>query len=406
MTKTACILILSMFLQSISVAGTSPDFHAVKASKGDGIYSILRKYELITSKCNIDKFCELNKLDIKDQLIIGQKYQLPVYIYTYNGKSIRSTIGDSNLEKAKRIQAYNERIKSKGLRKTHYADSKILWVPFHELNCNVPKKASKVVEEPVVVTSTKEKPTGSNSAGIKTLYLPLFGDKYENIPIKSNDLNNKVYYIVSGHGGPDPGAMCSDCKEELCEDEYAYDVSLRLARNLLEQGATVHMIVRDKDDGIRDGTYLTCDKDEVCIDAKIPLRQKVRLQQRAYAINKLYKMYKKKGIHEQYAIMIHVDSRGENKRQDTFFYYYKGSKSSKALAKNIQSTFKKKYDLYQKNRGYDGYIKERGLYMLYNTLPPAVYVELANIKNKKDRARILKSRNRQLLADWLYEGLM
>ena len=76
----------------------------------------------------------------------------------------------------------------------------------------------------------------------------LFGGEklnYKNIPILDNSLNGKVYYIVSGHGGPDPGAVCTECEEDLCEDEYAYDVALRLARNLLQHGAIVHMIIKE-----------------------------------------------------------------------------------------------------------------------------------------------------------------
>jgi len=405
MSKVRYIIILLVCFQLSAFAGESPAFHKVKAQKGEGIYSLLRKYQLIESQCNIQKFCELNELDLKDQLNVGQKYHIPVYIYNYNGKSIRSTIGNNDLAKAKRIQSYNESIQAKGLRKTHFIDSKILWVPFHELDCEITSGAQNNVIKPTKIV-VKGKKVPSSASSMKTLYLPLFGEKHKNITIKSNDLKNKVYYLVTGHGGPDPGAMCTDCPETLCEDEYAYDVCLRLAKNLLEQGATVHMIIRDKNDGIRDGTYLPCDKDEVCIDSPIPLRQKVRLQQRASAINNLYQMYRKKGISEQIAVMIHVDSRGKNKRQDPFFYYYKGSKSSKKLAKNMHATFEKKYDTYQKNRGYDGYYSHRGLYMLYNTLPTAVFVELANIKNKKDRTRILKKENRQVLADWLYDGLV
>ncbi|MBK9213145.1 MAG: N-acetylmuramoyl-L-alanine amidase [Saprospiraceae bacterium] len=40
-----------------------------------------------------------------------------------------------------------------------------------------------------------------------------------------------------------------------------------------------------------------------------------------------------------------------------------------------------------------------------NALPTSVYVELGNIQNTHDQKRILDPRNRQLLADWLFEGL-
>jgi N-acetylmuramoyl-L-alanine amidase len=43
--------------------------------------------------------------------------------------------------------------------------------------------------------------------------------------------------------------------------------------------------------------------------------------------------------------------------------------------------------------------------MLRKTNPPTVYVELANIKNPTDQQRIVLEKNRQYLAEWLFEGL-
>ena len=173
----------------------------------------------------------------------------------------------------------------------------------------------------------------------------------------------------------------------------------------MSHGATVHMIIQDKNDGIRDDDVLKCDKDEFCMGAKIPYNQKKRLHQRADAINKLYKKYKKQGVKDQVAIMVHVDSNVEDKRQDVFFYHHKSSKSSKLLATELQQTFKEKYNYHQKGRGYKGYVRERGLYMLNNTLPTAAYVELANIRNPHDHKRLLMNSNREALAKWLSEGI-
>ena len=39
------------------------------------------------------------------------------------------------------------------------------------------------------------------------------------------------------------------------EDEYAYDVALRLARNLMQEGAEVRIIIQDAKDGIREDVY-------------------------------------------------------------------------------------------------------------------------------------------------------
>ena len=43
--------------------------------------------------------------------------------------------------------------------------------------------------------------------------------------------------------------------------------------------------------------------------------------------------------------------------------------------------------------------------MLREVEAPTVYIELANIRNKADQQRIVLSSNRELLADWLFDGL-
>ena len=392
------ILFLCCFTVCSSLSAFESYFHTVKAQNGDGIYSLLRRYALSDYNCNRNQFLKLNKLDINDKLVKGAEYKLPVIIYKYNGTSIRTTLGISDYDKAVRIKNYNDQILNAQMRLTHFQDSKILWVPYHELYCSVdePKKVNVVLTE----AKTSEKKTSS-------MEIELFGEASKLVDIEDNTLKGKVYYLVSGHGGPDPGAMCTKtCSNELCEDEYAYDVCLRLYRELISHGATVHMIIQDKNDGIREEEYLSCDKDETCMGAKIYRKQKPRLQQRAEAINTLYTKYKKQGVKDQVAIMVHVDSNTKDKRQDVYFYHHTRSKGSLNLATSLQKTFKAKYDYYQKDRGYKGFVRARGLYMLNNTLPTAAYVELANIRNPNDQQRIIKASNRELLAQWLYEGIV
>ena len=76
------------------------------------------------------------------------------------------------------------------------------------------------------------------------------------MPLYSTRLRGRVYYIVGGHGGPDPVAVGVCYGKSLCEDEYAYDITLRTARNLMTHGATVYIITRDPNDGIRDEVSL------------------------------------------------------------------------------------------------------------------------------------------------------
>lgn len=387
--------LLAVFI-SLPLFANTPEFHEVSPKSGEGIFALMRKYDLNIHPCNLQKFLDLNNLTTKSALRTGKKYKLPIYIYTYNGKSIRSTIDDFNMEKALRIKKYNESILNKGYRKTSFTTSKILWVPYHEVSCNLPSSSTDNLS--------------STEIDKNSLYVSLFGDKYGKVKVEDLALKNKVYYIVAGHGGPDPGAMCYDCgdKKNMCEDEYAYDISLRLARDLMQHGAKVHVIIQDPNDGIRDEKYLKCDHDEKCMGKlKIPRKQKARLVQRAVEINKLYRTYKAKGIkyEDQVAIFLHVDSNSESKQQDVFFYHHKKSKTGKKLVKKIRDTFDKKYQQYQKGRGYKGTVKSRGLYVINYTQPTTVFVELANIRNKNDHKRLIINSNRQAIANWLFEGL-
>ncbi len=235
----------------------------------------------------------------------------------------------------------------------------------------------------------------------------LFGSGYDKVTIKSDKLKGKVFYISSGHGGPDPGAMAKIGSQPICEDEYAYDVGLRLARNLIENGATVHIVVQDKNDGIRNDDLLDCDKDEKTMGIEVmPINQLARLRQRTDAINDLYAKHQRAGAKEQVLVCIHVDAQTANFRQDVFFYHFEHSKSGKKLANAVQDVFQEKYARYRADGSYKGTVSTRNLYMLRIPYPTTLYVELANIKNELDRKRILPATNRQALANWLYEGLV
>ena len=49
----------------------------------------------------------------------------------------------------------------------------------------------------------------------------LFGKEYATYQITSNELSGACFYLVSGHGGPDPGAIGIYQERQLHEDEYA-----------------------------------------------------------------------------------------------------------------------------------------------------------------------------------------
>lgn len=233
----------------------------------------------------------------------------------------------------------------------------------------------------------------------------LFGKKLADVTVTSNRLQGACFYVVSGHGGPDPGAIGKIGKVELHEDEYAYDVALRLARNLMQEGAEVHIIIQDAKDGIRNDAYLSNSKRETCMGDPIPLNQVQRLQQRCNKINALYRKDRQNYTYCR-AIFIHVDSRSKKKQTDVFFYHSNKKVESKRLANNMKDTFESKYGKHQPNRGFSGTVSGRNLYVLSHTTPASVFVELGNIQNTFDQRRLVMDSNRQALAKWLMEGFL
>lgn len=232
----------------------------------------------------------------------------------------------------------------------------------------------------------------------------IFGDKYKEVTIRSRELSKAVFYLMSGHGGPDPGAIGTLNGHLLCEDEYAYDVTLRLARSLIERGATVYMIIRDPNDGIRDEQFLTPDRDEVCFpNQTIPLNQLARLRQSTEAVNKLYIQNKGKF---QRLVVVHIDSRSQKENIDVFFYHDKRSDTGKNLANTLKDTFGERYARHQPTRGYNGSVSDRNLYVIKNSFPPAVFIELGNINHTRDQKRFILSDNRQAVSNWLRDGLI
>ncbi|MCW5923761.1 MAG: N-acetylmuramoyl-L-alanine amidase [Saprospiraceae bacterium] len=388
-------------------AADAKSYVTAVAKTGDDVAALLTRYGLFDFECNVAKFLKLNNLKTGSVIKAAATYKLPVEVVAYNGKSIRTTLDISDWRVAKRIELFNHSALEAGLRTDNFIQTKRLWVPWHELNCPPSIETASITplakERVVASANTGEKSVGGNSRNFA-----IFGKKHQHTPLISNKLKGKVFYIVSGHGGPDSGAQGQRAGHTLCEDEYAYDVSLRLLKLLLSHNATAYMIVRDPNDGIRDEEYLNCDKDEVVWgDKPIPLDQKERLQQRCDIINEFTKQHTKAGIKDQTLIEIHVDSRSHDHKTDVFFYYRPGSEPSHKLALHIQQVFLTKYLKKRNQRGYTGTVTPRNLYMLKETITPkTVYIELANIRNSWDQQRLVLKNNRQALANWICEALL
>ena len=244
------------------------------------------------------------------------------------------------------------------------------------------------------------------SVPVSSVRIPLFGPAYQDVTIRSDRLKGAVYYIVSGHGGPDPGSIGTYGGAMLPEDEIAYDVSLRLARRLIEEGATVHVIVQDPDDGIRDGTVFPNDKDEVYLGGeRIVLNHVRRLRDRARIINELYDEHRATA-RVQRVLSLHVDARGSTHEPQIDVHFQVASHSARQFSEVLQDTIRDQYDRVQPGRGYNGTVQFRNLYMLRETKPVATLVELGNIRHPRDQIRLTQANNRQALAEWLLKGLV
>ena len=372
------------------MANAAEDYVTTKAKSGDGISVLLNRFYLPVNGTNIKLFKQLNKgkFDKNGGLLKGYRYNLPVKKVKYDKQGFESSLGIESKKTVLKIKEYNNKVEQANYKLSYKSDG-IIWVPLY-------------LAENQIKISKKSKPTAKKKSN--KIIEPLFGPKYKNVKIINRKLDGYVFYLVSGHGGPDPGAIGYKNNRELTEDEYGYDIILRLARNLMSNGAKVYIIVQDSTDGIRDDYYLKNNTSEYYFGGDtISHNQKLRLAKRAEIINKYAKLYKKS---KQYALIIHVDSRHVKKRIDIFFYYQENSKASKSMAKTIYKTIKRKYDQKQPGRGYEGKVITRNLFMLRNLKIPAVYIELGNIQNPLDQVRILNPNNRQAIANWIRDGII
>ena len=387
--KFLYILLSIAIIAHASLFADEAVYLEIKPESGDGIEKLLTRYELPFNDEYFHLFKKLNqgKLTSYDGLKLSKTYKLPIKIYQFNGVSIRTTINITDYDLALAIQHYNEDMTRYGIKKSDFRDDKELWVP-------------------VFFNNDFEELKEEESQELVEQNYEIFGGQYSKVMPIDNKLKGRVFYIVSGHGGPDPGAIGNKNGNVLHEDEYAYDVSLRLARSLILHNAIVYVIVRDDADGIRDGMYLNNSKDEYYYGGSaIDSDQRTRLQKRAAIINELYHK-NKSHTKSQDVIVTHVDSRYVEKRIDIFFYYKTASSKGKKFANVLLKTIENKYRKAQPNRGYDGTTSSRNLYMLNNCIPECIYIEVGNIQNPLDQRRILVGDNRQAMANWLTDGII
>ncbi len=424
------------------------EFKTVVAEQGDGIYKILRKngYDLSTY---FDSFIKLNKDKIinENELIVGESYYLPPKYNTV--RTDEEFYIDSLIKSQFKSVSDNKETADSVVLKEDFVESELLYTDTiitedaqaeSEFKVVIAQQGDGIFKilrengyEPSIYLSNfieinNEKTLNNNELIVGESYylpekhIPEKSDKHYDDYIHretditkwelryadtiiSNKLEGAMIYLISGHGGPDPGAIAKVDGHTISEDEYAYDICMRIARNIEEHGGKVVMIIKDPNNGIRDCRILPMDTDEYCYpNLTIPLNHMQRLVQRTNAVNDLYNKNKHLKYHR--ALEVHLDSRSTGTNLDVFFYHHTYSIAGRKFAMNIRNTFDEKYAIHQPNRGYSGTVSDRNLYVIRRTIPPAVLVELGNIQNPRDQRRFLDYKNRQALANWITEGII
>lgn len=390
---------LLLFTAFAAAANAQTTYVQANTLEGEGAILFLKRFDIYNS-CNLKQFFVLNQLKENAVIGAGKRYFLPIQIRAYDGKSIRSTLKTTDLRLALRLQSYNEGMNAMGYKAADFRVDKQLWIPYNELFCK-----EEAIDDEVEPVSGNPELAATNG---KTMGpYPIFGEEYATIPVRSRRLTGCVFYLLSGHGGPDPGASIVYNGHTMYEDEYAYDITLRVARHLMAHGALVYILVRDPDDGIRDEPFLDEDKDERCwVNKPIPHSQKLRLEQRTNVVNALYVENKQKGSKYQRCIDFHLDSESSTLNMDMSFFFRYKSEAGREFAISLSKAMGEKYKEAQPNRAYRGFIQARNLHVVRETLPVSLLVELGNLKSSRDRKRFTIVENRKLLAEWLAYALL
>ncbi len=389
-------IILFVFIIFVSYYPVRAQHATATPKKGEGISAFLERNNR-SGRAYRKEFLELNqkRLRGKEQLLLGVRYALPpLKNDKKSSQSLKNTRGNGMKGGGRAIAKENVTDAENTVSEDTLAEERAVGNIGTE---DVPEAEVEDVEPAAF--------RGLQSGKEGVIREPLFGKTLADVKLRGRRLQGACFYVVSGHGGPDPGAIGKVGDAELHEDEYAYDVALRLARNLMEEGAEVRILIQDAKDGIRDGRYLSNSKRETCMGDAIPLNQVARLKQRCTRINALYAKDRKKYTYCR-AIFLHVDSRSKGTQTDVFFYHAPQSILGKKLATTMKNTFESKYGKHQPDRGFKGTVSGRNLYVMLNASPTSVFVELGNIQNAFDQRRFVINSNRQALAKWMMEGFI
>ncbi|QBK63041.1 LysM peptidoglycan-binding domain-containing protein [Borrelia miyamotoi] len=413
-------------LQSETEKRSSETFISHKVSVGETLYSIARRYGILLEDLKIWNNLSGNSIFHNQELKI------------YN-KSKGAIISDKDLRELLLDKSRNAKTKVKAIANISSAKSKKLDLNFSGvldsrdafdisalviLDPKIPMfedngvfhywyKPKKVSQPSELYSEDWYSPL--NAYKKASQLFKSFESLVQSRSVKNVKLKNKLIIIDPGHGGLDPGAIVKardGLNNEIfvVEDEYVYDIALRLYVYLKEYGANVELTILSPDHLIRDSvsannTFVNV-KNEVYNNYDLNKNDTVDswingtlegLKKRLSVVNKFINKYKNFKEEDVLYISLHSDNSIGAPRCMGFYYQSEEGKGfdshSKNMIEKMTEDFKRA-----------SYIKGQNLYMLKNNIVKTKFlVEVRNLAFDEEawaiRSSKLRDRDSRILAD-------
>ncbi|WKC58170.1 LysM peptidoglycan-binding domain-containing protein [Borrelia sp. P9F1] len=404
---------------------SSKDFMLHEVSVGETLYSIARKYGVLIEELKRWNNLSGNNISYKQELKIYDK-QKESNIASKSSRDSVEKISDSG-SKVRALtnvpSAKNKKLDlnfSNVLGRRDFFDVSALVIldpkiPIFEVNGDFyywykPKKINQPSE-----FYSEDWRSPLNAYKKASQLFKSFESLVKTRPVKNNKLKNKLIIIDPGHGGLDPGAIVK-AKDGLgneifvVEDEYVYDIALRLYVYLKEYGANVELTILAPDHLIRDSvsannTFVNV-KNEVYNDYDLNKNDTVDswisgtqegLKKRLSVVHKFVNKHKNIDEKDILYVSLHADNSVGAPRSMGFYYQHEEGKSSdlhsKSVIEKITQGLRRSF-----------YIKGQNLYVLKNNIVKTRFlVEVRNLAFDEEAWAIrfakLRDQDSKILAD-------
>ncbi|MBF9015720.1 MULTISPECIES: LysM peptidoglycan-binding domain-containing protein [unclassified Oceanispirochaeta] len=229
-----------------------------------------------------------------------------------------------------------------------------------------------------------------------------FTEAAKSLPPMSRKLKGYTIILDPGHGGLDPGAIVENSdgygnKVYVVEDEYCYDISLRVYRDLIRHGADVHLTVISPNQTIRtteDASITFVNQKNEVYNSRIinsldrryvwPVGNTWGLDQRKEAAAEYLDGIRKK---KTAFISIHADNNpGDGEGSRVLYHPDESGTASQELAEHLS-----------KNMGLGSISRAQDIRVLHNN--PAGVSALVEVRNLAYRNNAWAIRNEELRQD-------